>query len=195
MDVFDKIQKKDIFSRTLKKKLEGDIFERIDAKLPPIIRTYVKEEANKNQKNLVALIRKEVETIPAKVVEVQKPIPPTKDYADLAQIEELRKEIEELKKIIEDLKKVPVSRPQFVGSIGAGGRFPRMAGHTGEFLSTDGNMAYWTPQTAGGTSSEVYTTSNVTTHRDLNADSTSLNQLADVLASLIVDLQGAGILQ
>lgn len=48
--------------------------------------------------------------------------------------------------------------------------------------------------TTGGTSSDVYTPTSVTTTRSYNATSTSLDQIANVLGSLIASLQGAGII-
>ena len=40
-----------------------------------------------------------------------------------------------------------------------------------------------------------YTMTNVTTDRTLNANSTSLDELADVLGTLIADLQTVGVIQ
>ena len=45
-----------------------------------------------------------------------------------------------------------------------------------------------------GASVPTYATSNVTTTRTIDADSTSDAEVADVLCSLIVDLQAMGIL-
>jgi len=42
--------------------------------------------------------------------------------------------------------------------------------------------------------SQAYTPTNVTTDRSYDADSTSTAELADVLGTLIADLQAAGIL-
>ena len=42
---------------------------------------------------------------------------------------------------------------------------------------------------------EIYTMSNVTADRALNANSTSIDELADVLGTLIEDLQTVGVIQ
>ena len=43
-------------------------------------------------------------------------------------------------------------------------------------------------------SGETYTTSNVSTDRAIDADSTTVDEIADVLSTLIEDLKTAGIL-
>lgn len=70
-------------------------------------------------------------------------------------------------------------------------------GNGGKILSTDGRLTKWITASSGGggTSTDAYTTSNVTTDRSFDATSTSLDELANVLGSLIASLQGAGIIQ
>lgn len=73
---------------------------------------------------------------------------------------------------------------------------PNMSDKSGKVLSNDGNQLRWIAPTSGGsTSTDAYTASNVTTDRAFDADDTSLDELADVLGSLIASLQGAGIIQ
>lgn len=73
---------------------------------------------------------------------------------------------------------------------------PNMSDKSGKVLSNDGNQLRWIVPTSGGsTSTDAYTVSNVTTDRTYDANDTSLDELADVLGSLIASLQGAGIIQ
>lgn len=72
-----------------------------------------------------------------------------------------------------------------------------MEGQGGKFLSTDGRISIWKTVTSGGggSSPDVYTPNNVTTTRTYDATLTSLDEIANVLGSLIQSLQGAGIIQ
>lgn len=68
----------------------------------------------------------------------------------------------------------------------------------GVVLSKQGSQLKWVAQTGGsggGTSSDAYTPTNVTTDRSFDANNTSLDELSDVVGSLIASLQGAGIIQ
>lgn len=62
------------------------------------------------------------------------------------------------------------------------------------FRITDG-PGEWMDYYAGvGATGETYTLSNVTTDRTLDANDTSMDELADILGTLIADLQTAGII-
>lgn len=70
-------------------------------------------------------------------------------------------------------------------------------GNAGKFLTTNGSTTKWATVTAtgGGSSPDAYTANNVTTTRTFDATLTSLDEIANVLGSLITSLQGAGIIQ
>lgn len=62
-----------------------------------------------------------------------------------------------------------------------------------ELVSDSIELSPWTTVNAGPQT--TYTPSNVTTDRSYDADSTTTDELADVLGTLIADLQAAGIIQ
>lgn len=185
-----------------------DIFDQID--LPRMLKNYVpppqiqvklsEEIRNMIRAEIGTLLKEEVRktvseikphTVETKTVErvVEKPVEKTiiKEVVDEIR---LKKTIEEsIKKAKEDLEKdgkldlfIPAPIP-----------LPNMEGQSGKVLSNDGRNARWIASAAG--SSESYTTSNGTTQRTLDADDTSLDELADVVASLIEDFKTAGLLQ
>jgi predicted RND superfamily exporter protein len=185
-DIFDKIE-----VPTLKKYVEPP---KVSLRLTDEIRNMIRSEIS-------AILREEVakavsgikpRTIETKTIErvIEKPIETIREVLDEIK---LKKTIEtEIKKAKEDIEKdgkLNVFIPAPVG-------IPNMSGQSEKVLSNDGNQTKWIVQSGGASgSSESYTTSNVTTRRTLDANDTSLDELADIVASLIVDFQAAGLLQ
>lgn len=123
-------------------------------------------------------------------VEVQKP-----DQKQAQEIEDLKKKILELAAKLEESSK---NQTPFNGmGFRTGKIIPSLSQQGGKYLTNDGSKLRWATVSAqgGGSSPDAYTVSNLTTVRTFDADSTSIDELADVLGSLIVSLQGAGIIQ
>lgn len=216
-DIFDQL------SEDLKKKKEVKTFEKVDTVLDSFVtmlNAYAefkkKEAAEKfTTDDILSLIKKQLEKTPPKVVEkvvgpsieeivkeqlsknppkiireeIIKPVEKIK--VDTSKYDELNKVIQGLKDEIKDLKeKSKEGKQVIVGS----SYIPNQSDKAGKFLKTDGNQLSW-DSPSGGSSSDAYTPTNVTTRTSFDADDTTLDEIADTLGSLIVSLQGAGIIQ
>ena len=77
--------------------------------------------------------------------------------------------------------------------------FNKSVGGTGQLTSLHTAARSWSLPDLDGTlivgSSEVYTPSNVTPDRSFDADTVVITELADVVGTLIADLQAVGLLQ
>lgn len=122
-------------------------------------------------------------------VEVQKQ--DFKKYVEEKTLEELRSQV----KALTDQLSIMRETLPFMGGSGVIG-LPNPDGNAGKTLQVVNGQ--WKPVavvSGGGSSSDQYTTSNVTTTRTLDPTTSSVDALYNVLASLIVSLQGAGIIQ
>lgn len=111
-------------------------------------------------------------------------------------VAELKKKIEELEKKIEDQPKNP-ALPMNTWGFRTGKVIPSLSGKTGKYLRANGSKMEWASIEGGGTSSDAYSVSNFTTDRTLDgADGQyTLDELKDLVCSLITSLQGAGVIQ
>lgn len=186
-DIFDEIELE-----------ERRVFKRVE---PP-----TREELEKKiaDAKLIERIKKEVLAsikIPEapkpeiKIVEkvVEKPAP-VEIHVEDPRIAKMCDEIEKLKSVIEDqnkkLDEVKDAGPVFIPAAPV---IPNWSGSAGKILSNNGDQLQWVSSIS--LSSEVYSASNVTTTRTIDANDTSIDELADVLSTLIVDLQNAGVIQ
>lgn len=82
----------------------------------------------------------------------------------------------------------------FMSRIGGSGviGLPKASGQDGKVLTVVSGKAHWSTPTSGsgGLTPGTYSVSNPTTDRSFDADNTSLDEIADVLATLISDLGG-----
>lgn len=174
-----------------KVKITQDIVERIIEKQPII-------------KNIhIPVVQPPPPPIPAPPPQIIKEVRvevPAKDNRKLVEepvIEALKKEIEDLKKELTNTKRLaenPIVAPGGPGVIGIPAPEPNPDGYV---LTISKGKAVWKVSTGGGggTSSDIYSVSNLTADRSYDAKDTTVDELAAVLGSLIVSLQGAGIIQ
>lgn len=224
-DIFDLLTEsptedaKDIFDEIAP---DQDIFDRIEVpvvKMVPLKELAVKEEPKKEEPkrllsdappkpepkpltidDILHVVRTELARLPKpeekiveKVIEketikteVVKEVP----VNDTKAVDDLRKKLKKIEKAIEEAKDM-ARQPLFVpGGSGVIG-IPPPEGNEGKVLTVVNDKAKW--GTAG--SSDAYTTSNVTTTRTLDPTTSSIDDLYNVVASLIVSLKGAGIIQ
>lgn len=129
-------------------------------------------------------------------VEVQTEKKDTTKYVEASKFQDLLVTIGKLETQLKETKRMAES-PIVLGGSGVIGIPPPEPKPVGYVLTiNDQKKAEWKVATAsgGGTSTDVYTVSNVTTDRSYNATSTSVDELANVLGSLIASLQGAGVI-
>ena len=198
-DIFElALEKKNsqIFERALEKKNERTIFERMDKAIPKMVRHYIKSHQIKPTPSIsipeiLAIVKSELEKIPVpeKVIEKQIKVVEKKDSsASDALVASLKEEIDELRKKLGD---VPKNWPNMrMGKI-----IPNLSNQQGKFLSNTGNKLVWADAGSITGSPDVYTLSNVTTDRSFDAEDTTLDELANVLGSLIQTLQSIGVVQ
>ncbi len=201
-DIFElALEKKQsqVFERALEKKT---LFERIDKAVPKLVRNYIKSHQIKPPQSIsladvLSVVQTEVKKIPIpeKVIEKEIKVIEKKDdtkYADEKLVGELREEIKELRKKIDETPKNGI-----FGNLGVrGGKIiPSLSHQEGKFLSNTGNKLIWAEAGSISGSSDVYTPTNVTADRSFDATDTSLDELANVLGSLIQSLKGTGIIQ
>lgn len=153
-----------------------------------------KEEILQDFRNEMAQAFKSIK-VPAKVIEktiVEKIAPRIEKETTVV------KEIdEETKKTIVDLADEVKRIKQYLMAIGGSGviGIPNPEGNNGKTLQVEKNQAKWvTASSSGGSGFSLpdYTLSNITTDRAFDADNTSLDELADVLGTLINDLSTGG---
>lgn len=178
----------------LKYSRKKEVLEKVDKELTPIIKSFVRASLPKIQpsieeKQVVKLIKEAISKIPE--------VKPAKEVIrEIKTIEikeksfdELRKEIEILKRELEAFKQIlPLGGSGVIG-------LPNLEGNNGKTLQVINNQPKWQSVASAGTSFDVYTPTNVTTDRSFDATLTSLDEIANVLGSLIISLQGAGIIQ
>lgn len=209
-DTFDRIEEEDNAIDRIKKEMET-LLERIDskerrsekAKLSQEVKEFVKAEIAKIKPVQNVIHTKVEKSLPVQIPQPQiiektikqeiiRPVE-TKikeiHVVDDTRVKELQKEIEKLKGELNDLR----DRPNIV--VGGGTLLPNYSNQEGKTLKVVGGKLDWATAASGGTSSDQYTVSNVTTDRTLNGSSFTINELANVLGSLIQSLQGAGIIQ
>lgn len=195
----------DIFDRLVEKRKnrKPDIFDKTNEKFPRFIIEYINEKndgliTKDDAKKMVDFAISNIKPLKQtqKVVERQIIKEEKKDdtkYAKEESISDLKKQIKELNDQLEKFKEIiPLLASR--GGSGVVG-LPDQTGKSGKVLSTNGSAPIWVTAASGGGSPESYTVSNVTTQRTLNANDTSLDELADVLGSLITDMKAAGMLQ
>lgn len=193
-DIFDEIELegKNVVGKVIpptkeelaKKAEEAKLIARIKAEVLASIKipTMPPPEVKKEEK--------EVEEPEKEEVEVEDD---TDDETEM-KMEEMCAEMEKMKAMMEDHHKkmkemVDNAGPVFIP---AAPIIPNWSDKNNNILwAKDGQMKWLSPPV----SSQAYTTSNVTTTRTLDANDTSLDELADLVSSLIVDLQTAGVLK
>lgn len=197
----DALKKFDATRRTLennkfKEELKSFIEKEV-AKIKPIQnvieKTIEKKQVVQNVHVPIAMPAPKPEIIKEiKVIEKEVLRDDGKKYVEEKTIEELKSEIDEMKKRISSSELQKIWPNMRMGKI-----IPSLSNQEGKVLSNTGNKLVWvTAGTGGGgTSSDVYSTSNVTTTRNLDPTTSSIDDLYNVLASLIQSLQGAGIIQ
>lgn len=166
-----------------------EVLGRVDKELTPAIKSYVKASLPKQltAEQISELVISQITKHPPQIIkktikqEIIKPI---------ETIRETIKEDGKLKKQLDDLKEeLNLLRQAFlVGGSGVIG-LPTLEGNNGKILQVVNNRPTWATSSSGGLS-QTYTVSNVTTTRTFDASNTSLNELANVLGTLIADLKG-----
>lgn len=96
---------------------------------------------------------------------------------------------------LNELNKEKERLRDFMSRIGGSGviGIPKANGQDGKVLTVVSGKAHWSTPTSsgsGGLTPGTYSVSNPTTDRTFDADNTSLDEIADVLATLISDLGG-----
>lgn len=194
----------------------SEILQKYDEKARKKERQEIKEEFASNLKRELSRIKQNViQNVVERTVQIQVPVvvPPknvkevirevrieapkdTRKLVEQKQLQEinqeLRAEIESLKTLAEELKRAVLFSS--MGGSGVIGIPPPEGNPENYVLSIVQGRAKWKAG-SGSSSSDVYTTSNVTTTRALNPTTSSIDALYNVVASLIVSLQGAGIIQ
>lgn len=106
----------------------------------------------------------------------------TRQLVEKSHLKELVNQIEEIKKAFEEYK---VKATIYVPRTG----FPKMSGQSGKVLSNDGLKPQWITNTGGGgTSISGYTINDATQLKTLPSDA-SLDDIRQVLGTLITELQ------
>lgn len=152
-------------------------------------------------RKVVDIVLAELKKIPKqkpleKIIEKQiiKEIAPLikEEKFDMKIIDNLKEEIKKLSEIVKEQQKIIQFDMANRGGAGVIG-IPPPEGNESKVLTVSGNRAQWKAASSGSTG-QVYTTSNVTTKRNLDPTMSTVDDLYNVLASLIVDLRSAGIL-
>lgn len=129
--------------------------------------------------------------VPVEKKDTRKYVEESKYLDLLVKVSKLENQLKETQRMAES----PIVMPGGSGVIGIPAPEPKPAGYV---LTVNSNgKAEWKASTGGGggTSSDIYTPTNVTTDRSFDATNTSLDEISNVLGSLIASLQGAGIIQ
>lgn len=190
------------------KKIISNVIVKSEPAPKRLINSYVKTEKIKlplTEDEIASIVRNELAKLPKpkpeKVIEkiIEKKIikevkeeekKDDKKYAEESQVKEATKKLEDISKQFEGLKKLFMVTRGGSGVIG----IPPPEGNNGKVLTVYENRAQWRTS-SGGSSPDAYTTSNVTTTRNLDPTTSTIDDLYNVVASLIVSLQGAGIIQ
>jgi hypothetical protein len=220
-DVFDGIEQEESSIERLKKEMVSTL-EKFDTKerkeqnrrLSEEMKDFIRGEIAKIkpvQNVIEKTIQTKIESVPVhiepkvvvappqiiKEVRVEVPKKDDRQLVELAQLKALKDEIEALRTELKETRRRADSPVVLPGGSGVIGIPPPEAGADGQVLTISNRKAAWKAATGGGggTSSDAYTPTNVTTDRAFDATDTSLDELANVVGSLIASLQGAGIIQ
>lgn len=201
-DIFDQVasRRKDPFDEVESDRIGDKVFDEVEKELPSLVRSYVKEQTKKiktlSPKDISNLVDAAISAIPKpkleRVIERTEtikvvPQKDTKKYAQESELKDLKEKIEKLEKLLKDKdREVAV---QYIGTM-----IPNYSGKDGKVLSIVNGQLTWV-EASGASSDEVYTATNVTTRRTLNADDTSLDELADLVGTLIADFKAIGLIQ
>lgn len=113
---------------------------------------------------------------------------PKGKYVEASVVDELKKEIESLKKQLketDEMARMPSFIPGGSGVIG----IPPPEGNDGKTLKVSGNKAQWvTVSASGGASISGYTVNDATERKELASDA-SLDEIRQVLGTLLTELQ------
>lgn len=193
-----------VLKKTSEQRIKLAVIKEAEKELPSLVRSYVKEQTKKittlNHKEISDLVDAAISRI-----SLNRPVPKVIEktiikqvekkesvkYAEASEIEVLKEKIEELKKLIKKQEDRDIA-VQYIGTM-----IPNFNGKNGKVLSPVNGQLNWVDQSGGGitASSDAYTPTNVATDRSFDAAETSLDELANVLGSLIASLQGTGIIQ
>lgn len=221
-DIFDSLEAEDSSVEKLKSQL-SDVLGQFDdktrkkehAKLKAEFEKTLKEEISKIkpvQHVVERVIEKQVKPVPVhlepriiqappappqiirqvKEIRVEVPKPDTRKLVEEKDLKGFKETIANLEQEIKSLKEV---LPFLHGGSGVIGIPPPEGSPDNNVLTVSGGKAVWKKSSSGGSSSDAYTPTNVVTDRSYDASSTTLNEIANVLGSLIASLQGAGIIQ
>lgn len=223
IDAFDSAEAEDNAIANIKKQLD-DVLKKFDStrrtvegnKFKDELKTFIKEELSKI-KPIQNVIEKTIEKkiiepeyihVKPKIIEAP-PAPPqiirevrveveakdTKKYVEVSKYLDLLVRFAKLEEKLKETRRMAES-PIIVDHGGSGviGIPPPEPNPDGYVLKVFKGKAVW-GQGAGSSSSDVYTTSNVTTTRNLDPTTSTIDDLYNVVASLIQSLQGAGIIQ
>lgn len=192
-DIFDKTSINDVFDGIEENRLTPYVAPpRIDVQLNADIKKKIKDLINvelaklpKEKKPETKIIEKTINN-PTKVIIKEKEVIDNTKEVIKAYEEKIKKSFEDYEKSGRGMYPIVVPSP-----------IANQTGNGGKVLSTDGNITKWitASSSSGSVSTDVYTPTNVITTRSFDANNTSLDQLADVLGSLIASLQSAGIIQ
>lgn len=187
-----------VLEKAIQTRGKMNLLAEVENKVPTLVRDYIKGHTQSDS-NITELIARELSKLPPKIItkvleketvikEISKK--DDKKYLEQKDLKDLREGLKALEGVIETLKQFAV----FHGGGGVIG-IPPPEGNNGKTLQVSNNKPSWATVSSGGSSSQVYTPTNVTPTRSYNAANTSLAELANVLGTLIIDLQGAGIVQ
>lgn len=137
------------------------------------------------QKHIIEKVTKEV---PTEIKTIVKEIDKDSLNSLFKKINDLQ---EEIKKSEEKLRSYVISSIPIPGGPGVIGIPPPEAASESEVLTVVNKKAKWKAVSgSGGLTSGTYSVSNPTSDRTFDADNTTLDELADVVATIISDLGG-----
>ena len=143
-----------ILEKAIEQRANIKVFDQAEKDVPSSVRSYVKSK-EKPEINFSEIIRQELSKIKPTIIqktikkEIIQPIETIKETRIKEDVD-LRREIEILKKELEMFKQIlPLGGSGVVG-------LPGMQGHSGQFLTTDGNNPSWSAVSNGGSSSNPF---------------------------------------
>lgn len=184
---------------------DKDIFDSIDDKF--IFSDYVNSDKTDvfNSEEMAYLVKQEVSKavksikIPEKVIEKQiiKEVThkDTKKYVEEKNLEALKEEVKRLKELNDEVNRQLQFLAMSHGGSGVIG-LPNPDGNGGKTLQVvNGQWKPVTASTGGGSSPDAYTVLNGNTLRTFDVSNSTIDELYRFVGSLVVTLQGAGIIQ
>jgi hypothetical protein len=151
-----------------------------------------------DESEILSLIRAELAKVKPQIinriverVEIKEPPKEKKTFAEESTVQGLKARIEELQKKMKEVEN-KADNPIVVGGPGVIGIPAPETGSESDVLTVVNRKAKWKAATAGsgGLTAGTYSVSNPTTDRTFDADDTSLDELADIVGTLISDLGG-----